>query len=491
MNDVLIVDDELAVLGSLVNAVHWTEYGFKNVHTAQCAADALRLLKTHAIDLLISDILMPGMNGLDMLRLVRTEHPKTHCVIVSAHGKFEYCREALKMGVENFLLKPVDINELQETVRNAAENIARESDVPHDLFEKNVLERWLYGRISTDELVERSRYTCYNVLLRQYCAVLLHLPGLVRKAAKRMVSALVMDLCAYVLEVSEDQCIVLIGGREIHREAVHHAAVQTFGGYPEMRVACGTVVVGSGEVARSLTDATRTMEYAELSGRHGWADYAEVDWQMLPPEFSMQLQALLHAHQPDTTARRWAENVLNALQLEQSQIRALYAHVCLELGSILEDQAPEKKRLPFSALEKPWGRKQFVDAMARTITALIDFNQRSEQEIAPIVRRVIGYINQNLNGALSLKQFSEQTNMNATYIGRLFKEETGMYFSDYVCHKRITKAKHLLETTSLAVGDIGRQVGIYDVSYFTQCFKKQVGLSPMKFRQQRAKDVTP
>lgn len=59
--------------------------------------------------------------------------------------------------------------------------------------------------------------------------------------------------------------------------------------------------------------------------------------------------------------------------------------------------------------------------------------------------------------------------------------------SDYVCHKRITKAKNLLETTSLSVGDVGRQVGIYDVSYFTQCFKKQVGFSPMKFRQHRAR----
>ena len=67
---------------------------------------------------------------------------------------------------------------------------------------------------------------------------------------------------------------------------------------------------------------------------------------------------------------------------------------------------------------------------------------------------------------------------------RLFKEETGMYFSDYVCHKRISRAKRLLETTALSVGDIGSQVGIYDVSCFTQCFKKQIGLSLMKYKQQ-------
>ena len=180
--------------------------------------------------------------------------------------------------------------------------------------------------------------------------------------------------------------------------------------------------------------------------------------------------------------------MLDAVRPESNQLRELYAHVCMALGSMLEDQTPEKKQFPFAAMARPYGKQQFVEAVVRTIVALIDYNRRSEQDITPVVRRIIGFINQNLNSTLSLKQFSEQTNMNATYIGRLFKEETGMYFSDYVVHKRIAKAKHLLETTTFSVGDIGRQVGIYDVSYFTQCFKKQVGLSPMKYRQQRAID---
>lgn len=73
--------------------------------------------------------------------------------------------------------------------------------------------------------------------------------------------------------------------------------------------------------------------------------------------------------------------------------------------------------------------------------------------------------------------------MNPTYIGRLFKKELGMYFSEYVCTLRINKAKYLLENTSFSVSDIAKQVGIYDVSYFAQCYKKQERISPMKYRQ--------
>lgn len=107
MYNLLLVDDELPVLEGLKCALDWSEYGFKQVYTSQCAEDAMQIMKEHRIDLLILDILMPGMNGLEMLRAIRTRHPQTHCILISAHSKFEYAREALRLNVENYLLKPI------------------------------------------------------------------------------------------------------------------------------------------------------------------------------------------------------------------------------------------------------------------------------------------------------------------------------------------------------------------------------------------------
>lgn len=484
MNDVLLVDDELAVLGSLRNAVNWTEYGFRNVHTAQSGQQALRLMAEHPIDLLITDIMMNGMSGLEMVHTVRGRHPNVHCVIISAHGKFEYCREALRLGVENFLLKPIDLNELQETVYRAAENIAREGGVTRDLFARNVLERWLYGRISSDELIERSAYAGYNVLLRQYCAVAVQAQGMAERMVQRIARGMGVDQCAYPLTLDEHHGVVLVGGRDIQLEVIRQEAAQQLRNHPGMRIACGSVVVGSSNVFRSMTEAERVMAFARMSGRQGLLEYGTVDWSLLRGDDAALLEEMASGMPNLQAVENWTREAAKACIARGGELRDLYALICMQLSRVTEESAPEKRKLPFAPFHPPYNADSFCQAVQGTLRALGEFNLRSEQNLTPVVRRMIDYINKNLNSALSLKHFSEQTSMNATYVGRLFKEETGMYFSDYVCHKRISRARHLLETTSLPVGDIGRQVGIYDVSYFTQCFKKQIGLSPMKYKQQ-------
>ncbi|MBR4332246.1 MAG: response regulator, partial [Clostridia bacterium] len=138
MNDVLVVDDEQAVLDSLLSALDWAEFGFKQVRTAQNAQEAMQIMREHPVDLLLLDILMPGMNGLEMLKTIRSRYPQIHCVLISAHSKFEYAQEAIRLNVENYLLKPVDLNELRETVYRAVENINQSSESFHNLFERNV-----------------------------------------------------------------------------------------------------------------------------------------------------------------------------------------------------------------------------------------------------------------------------------------------------------------------------------------------------------------
>ena len=141
MEDILLVDDEQPVLDSLLSALDWAEYGFKNIHTALSASAALDVLSSHNIDLLVSDILMPDMNGLEMLKIVRSRYPSTHCVLLSAHSKFEYARDALRLGVENYLLKPIDVVELRETVYRTVKNIDYTNAISHDLYDRNMHRR--------------------------------------------------------------------------------------------------------------------------------------------------------------------------------------------------------------------------------------------------------------------------------------------------------------------------------------------------------------
>lgn len=479
MYNLLLVDDELPVLEGLKCALDWSEYGFKQVYTSQCAEDAMQIMKEHRIDLLILDILMPGMNGLEMLRAIRTRHPQTHCILISAHSKFEYAREALRLNVENYLLKPIDMNELQETVYRAVENIARESADLHNLFERNMLERWLYGRITNDELLEHSRFTGYNVLMRRYYALLIQTQGDIRQALRSLSTQLQPHLPAYELVIDDSTGVILTGGRDINSQLLEELASGITAAHPAMRIICGSSATGSSEVSKSLADANHAMEYARLAGLTGFIDYDAVNWSLLTPEMRTELADLVQSAQAPRKISEWAGQMPD--DTGDLTLRTTYAHICLELMHILDETDQQSSSLP--AIPSPCAKKRFLAAIEQAVEFLCRTRQERMNALSPIVQLVIKYINDNITTSLSIKQFCEQSKTNAAYIGRLFKEETGMYFSDYVNMLRINKAKLLLETSDLSVSDIARKVGVYDVSYFTQRFKKQVRMSPMKYRQ--------
>ena len=220
MNDVLLVDDEQAVLDSLLSALDWAEFGFKQVRTAKSAQEAMQIMQEHPVDLLLLDILMPGMNGLEMLKIIRSRYPQIHCVLISAHSKFEYAQEAIRLNVENYLLKPVDLNELRETVYRAVENINQSSESFHNLFERNVLERWLYGRITNDELVEHSRFTGFNVLMRRYYVLAVQAIHQVDCMLHAAASSISDQFPAYELRVDESNGLIVAGGRDLTWDAL-------------------------------------------------------------------------------------------------------------------------------------------------------------------------------------------------------------------------------------------------------------------------------
>ena len=101
MYNALIVDDEKSILENIQKAIPWEELGIETVFTAQNGSDALSLLEAYHIDLLISDIRMPGMDGLTLLKHVRAVYPNIRCILLSAYGEFEYARTALTLGIEN------------------------------------------------------------------------------------------------------------------------------------------------------------------------------------------------------------------------------------------------------------------------------------------------------------------------------------------------------------------------------------------------------
>jgi len=163
MYTVLLVDDEENVINNLITTIDWPVYGIENVLTAIDGIDACTQLASTNVDLLITDISMPRMNGLELVRHVRQTYPNTRCILLTSYSDFSYAKETISLGIENYLLKPFNTEELDNSIRKSLDNISMHKRVIATLFMDNILYRWVINDISFDELTERSKYTGINL----------------------------------------------------------------------------------------------------------------------------------------------------------------------------------------------------------------------------------------------------------------------------------------------------------------------------------------
>lgn len=147
MYTVLLVDDEEKILEVMKVRIGWQELGVDKLLTASDGQAALEYFEQQRIDLLVTDIRMPRMDGLELIEKVRSLYPDTHCILLTAYGEFEYAHRAIQLGVENYLLKPVADVEMEQTIQKALDNIYNRRKNSRDLLRENTLNRWVSGSI--------------------------------------------------------------------------------------------------------------------------------------------------------------------------------------------------------------------------------------------------------------------------------------------------------------------------------------------------------
>lgn len=232
MYTVLLVDDEKSVTQSLKKAIPWATLGVESVFTAGDGLQAMGLLSNVPIDLLITDIRMPHMDGLTLLKTVRMQYPNIHCILLTAYGEFEYAMQAMKLGVDNYLLKPIHMQELTETIENALDNIYIKRKNMETLFRENILRRWITGSISADELGERSVLIDINIYQTAYCVIAM------RKQLKSVSLSAFSQACVQQFPSElEKACLPLSDYRPDHRGNRYHSSRQD-GCLPELPEHC-------------------------------------------------------------------------------------------------------------------------------------------------------------------------------------------------------------------------------------------------------------
>lgn len=521
---VVLADDENKVILLMQKLIDWDALGYEIVGTANDGLHALELVEEKQPHLLVSDIRMPGCDGLELIRRAKELQPKLHTIIISGYRQFEYAQSALKYGVEDYLLKPLKQEELYGILMRLKDKLGEETALELQLQKS--------GEHQQELLIEQLRAAadrmqpfmdaaqaeeeygfpfeagCYCAALVKpdisnaqqysdgYRIMMQHSLEIVRRELRSLPAV-------YAAALQKEGIMILLFLREYQPVEVKQCFTKIRKEVEKQRDMFwdirSTVCIGSRK--DTLSQAAASLREAlwlccdRLCHIQPWRD-AEIE----APTF--QEHYLMDAAQKKRfqEAAEYLDVNRFAQELEQS-----YHYISRRqplTGQMLEDWFHQVVQAAISGMQQ-CGKVEtgFADYMetefwrcanAQDLVQLLRQSireqiQRLGEEKAMRESRPIAqakqYIQQHYQQALRLEDVSSAVGFNATYFSALFKKETGQNFMDYLTELRINKSKELLCRDTLSVQDVSEMVGYSDLKYFSRLFKKTTGVSPSDYKK--------
>lgn len=498
MYTVLLVDDENDVLESLQSIIDWPMYGIETVMTALNGLEAYNIIRSKHVDLMITDISMPGMDGITLFRKVLEEYPNIRCIFLSSYSDFTYAREAISLGVENYLLKPIRVEELNSSIRKSLDNISMHKHIAQNLFLDNILYRWITDTISHDELTERCRHVNINLYFRQYCVTVIRMKqrDYIRRPIASFVAHFQPPFDTYHF-IDYDGCLIfIIGGHSITQDHIRSMLIESMrecGFEADYLSAIGTVAEGSAGVPQSYQSALDTLQlHQNASGQHIVCANEITSIEINDHQLNQIASVLTSETRPEEDSDfhtlfrmifgNYTEYPLNEINDFLNIFPYRLVRHAISVGLIRTDA---KLGLASTAchFEEYPSEKELFKWFSNILSFCQILIRESANQLSPVILQAMRYAEENYATYVSIKDFCAKHNMNASYLGYTFKKETGVYFNDYITQLRINHAADLLRNTNNKISKISDMVGFTNSSYFIACFRKQIGILPVRYRQ--------
>ncbi|MFD0586537.1 response regulator [Paenibacillus sp. GCM10027627] len=530
----IIVDDEAHWVDNLSSTKPWHTLGIEQVHKAYSAQEALRILETHPIDIIISDVLMPEMTGIELMEKIRERDKKIKCIILSGYSDFEYTKEALRHQAVDYLLKPPTDQELLGSVQSAIGQLKDEwgkissyERIEHILRENMPLMRSqlllsaLKGERFSEEEWDR-KLEDYNLPIRfgEGALMLLRMEeefDLFRNKGQHLMEYAIMNIAeelfsdfafvwsakeehgylAFLLQFKEE---LLSGEKEtkLEKAAMHlQAKVKQY--------LHGSLSIVTTEPFQFPEQLSERYRHALAYFRQIVGDEREFVIRAGELESSVSQGVLDAIHAPPSLkslleAGRWesAEEKLNEVFAELDgkwsdswehcletgyTIASSFTHYCHRNGHTLEGVLGQDMELlrtgeVFASIGKL--RSWSFDVLGR-------LKEKASDEVKDIrsvyVRKIQSFVEANLHLDVSLRALADHVNLHPTHLSKLYKIETGEGVSDFVSRLRMETACHLLRSTDKKVYEISAEIGYLDPAYFIKVFKRQFGQTPQEYRE--------
>jgi len=504
----LIVDDEQLEREGL-EAIIRSGFPELTILQAKNGAKAIQAVHRELPDLVLMDIKMPGMNGLEAVEKIASSYPAIKFIMVTAYDTFDFARKALKLGVVDYLLKPSKASEIIETVGKVMKRIENETSELRErkqeretlqrmmpVVEADVVTQLLYDHVHEVHLDEMLGMLGGDTTKEVYAMLIVLGKTAAHDVFYGALKAKMRELKnGWVGAMSGNQ-IPLIVFREngtSYRSQASSFVQQIF--MLQAKTAGTVIFVGIGNPYESLSHIRQSYQEALITSADTsppskyrfYADFpALIDRRSKYPEKQLEKQFL-----EQIRLSRWdqvRESVMELIQYyekmgagimeaQQRGMEALWivSRAILELGI-----ETEKPLLSFQSQDFRQLQSELEGLLDKQFAAIEAHQMRLEPDV---VQRIKQYIVSHSQEDISLETISREVSLSPFYISKVFKEQLGINYIDFLTECRIQKAKSLMGNPGLSLKEISYEVGYNDPNYFSKVFKRSCGVAPTDYRK--------
>ncbi|ANE48704.1 hypothetical protein SY83_03630 [Paenibacillus swuensis] len=513
MRKLLIVDDEKQIrLG--VEAM--VQRALPGRFTTVMAADGEEALADHLAapaDIVITDIRMPGMDGLALIRKLQTSPRKPAVLILSGHDDFQYAKEAIRFEVKEYLLKPIKRDELVEAVRRTEAELLRGEETASRLQESDsVLEQLRasqLGNILMDEGMSPAKVLeiCERIGLQDFAqgyhvGVLrhgegdyrnLHYDALLSRMERFMRDGADEGACAVHLTDRDGNLVLIANDAEIYRKLAAGLQDQPF---QRALIGISNRSADLGALRQSYLQAKTALKYGFLHPKAVMISYGSISGRPrqedLPLENIRRIANMLGTHR-DKQMRSLLLEVLDVAKMNTWDIEDLEA-ISTALNELVFDRVFHvygEESVDILKMYKKVGNMyscgtfhEYLHDVENLLMLLNEYinGLKSVHLDQKEMKKALEYIHANYNKELSMTMVSNHVSLNYTYFSQSFKSYTGENFVNYLKRIRILKAKELLQQTDDKVFEVGQKVGYDNPKQFARTFRELEGISPLEYR---------
>ena len=510
---IMFVDDEKLVLEDLISIIDWNMFGFDDVFIADNTESAMMIMDQYHPDIILCDIEMPGAGGIALLEWCKTRYPDTEVIMLTSHASFEYAQSAIHLGCFDYILKPVTVPVLSETLSKAmaknrethAVNILRQKEflqnIKHQelsqIFWESLLSEQLSGNetewISTaqDIGIHINTEINYMLILIQY-----HDNQQMAESVDSLIDDTTLhdffsERAAGFCRLPLDKNMVLyvmwdIKNLDCVNELKWNTSVTPFALYFEigkslsdlirikkrlLQIASENLFLKTGMYGRDfyIPQKQSQLDLPDIAKWDNYVNSSDIQkienelnqWFFNPVTRNGLTRSMLSQLQNDF--EQWVYHVLQSREIQANKI--LYSNEAL------------KSR--FEALYSVYSMQKWIHVLLSQVREIIANLSKDNN----IVNQVKTYVREHMKEEITRVHIAESLFLNADYLDRVFKRETGESVNKYLLRKKIDLAKSLLAQDTYQISDVAMECGYTNQSSFTVMFKRETGLTPYEFKK--------